>query len=168
SSGSAVAAAANMCSAALGGETDGSILYPSGNNLVVGLKPTLGLVSQNGIIPVARSQDCVGPITRTVTDAAILLGALQSPFGPVLGHNVPSSYTGFLVRGALNGARIGVDRRYYSANYGAESDLTSMADMAISTMQRLGATIVNTDSGDPLAYAAQERLVLLSEFKVQI
>jgi amidase len=168
SSGSAVAAAASLCAATVGGETDGSILYPAGNNLVVGLKPTVGLISQQGIIPVARSQDTTGPMARTVTDAAILLGALQSPFGAVLGHSLPSSYTGFLVRGALNGARIGVDRRYFTAAYGAESDLTAMANMALSTMQRLGATIVDTDSGDPLAYADEERLVLLTEFKVQI
>ena len=168
SSGSAVAAAANMCAAAIGAETDGSILYPASTNLVVGLKPTVGLVSQNGIIPVARSQDTTGPMTRTVTDAAILLGVLQSPFGPVAGHSLPSSYTDFLVRGALNGARIGVDRRYFSANYGAESDLTTMANAALATMQQLGATIVNTDSGDPINYADEERLVLLTEFKVQI
>ncbi len=168
SSGSAVAAAANMCAAAIGTETDGSILYPAGNNLVVGFKPTVGLISQDGIIPVARSQDTVGPLARTVTDAAILLGVLQSPFGAVLGHSVPSSYTGSLVRGALSGARIGVDRRYFSSSYGAESDLTAMANMAISAMQHLGATIVDTNSGDPLAYADEERLVLLTEFKVQI
>ncbi len=168
SSGSAVAAAANLCAAAIGTETDGSILYPASTNLVVGLKPTLGLVSQGGIIPVARSQDTAGPMTRTVGDAAILLGVLQSPFGPVSGHTIPSSYTGFLARGALNGARIGVDRRYFSSSYGAESDLTAMAQTAISTMQRLGATVVDTDSGDPLAYAAAEQTVLLFEFKAQI
>lgn len=168
SSGSAVAAAANLCASALGAETDGSILYPASTNLVVGLKPTVGLISQGGIIPIAHSQDTVGPMARTVIDAAILLGALQSPFGSVLGRSLPSSYAGFLVRGALNGARIGVDRRYFTANYGAESDLSAMANMALSAMQQLGATIVDTNSGDPLAYADDERLVLLTEFKVQI
>jgi hypothetical protein len=72
SSGSAVASAANLCAAAVGTETDGSIVCPAGNNLVVGLKPTVGLISQQGIIPIAHSQDTAGPIARTVTDAAIL------------------------------------------------------------------------------------------------
>ena len=168
SSGSAVAAAANLCAAAVGAETDGSILYPASTNLVVGIKPTVGLISQDGIIPVSRSQDTIGPMARTVTDAAILLGVLQSPFGPVLGHSVPSSYTGSLVRGALSGARIGVDRRYFSATYGAESDLAAMANTALAAMQHLGATLVDTNSGDPLDYADEERLVLLTEFKVAI
>ena len=103
SSGSGVAPAANLCAAAVGTETDGSIVCPAGNNLVVGLKPTLGLLSQRGIIPIAHSQDTAGPMCRTVTDAAILLGVMQSPFGPVLGHTVPATYTQFLQRGALQG-----------------------------------------------------------------
>jgi amidase len=77
SSGSAVAAAANLCAGAVGTETDGSILCPAGNNNVVGLKPTLGLVSQRGIIPIAHSQDTAGPMTRTVADAALMLNALK-------------------------------------------------------------------------------------------
>jgi len=86
SSGSAVAAAANLCAAAIGTETDGSIVCPATNNLVFGLKPTVGLVAQDGIIPLAHSQDTAGPMTRTVTDLAILLEVIQSPFGPVAGH----------------------------------------------------------------------------------
>ena len=93
SSGSAVAPAANLCAGAVGTETDGSIVCPAGNNLVVGLKPTLGLLSQDGIIPIAHSQDTAGPMARTVTDVAILLGAMQTPFGPVSGQTLPSDYT---------------------------------------------------------------------------
>ena len=95
SSGSAVAAAAGLCAGAIGTETNGSILAPAGNNMVVGLKPTVGLVSQAGIIPVGASQDTAGPLARTVTDAAILLGVLQSPFGSVAGRPLPTDYTAF-------------------------------------------------------------------------
>lgn len=87
-------------------------MCPAGNNLVVGLKPTLGLLSQDGIIPIAHSQDTAGPIARTVTDIAILLGVMQSPFGSVLGHTLPSDYTPFLDANSLAGKTIGVDQRY--------------------------------------------------------
>ena len=76
SSGSGAAMAANLCAVAIGTETDGSIVCPSSANGIVGIKPTLGLVSRAGIIPIAHSQDTAGPMARTVTDAAILLGAL--------------------------------------------------------------------------------------------
>ena len=168
SSGSGVAPAANLCAAAVGTETDGSIVCPAGNNLVVGLKPTLGLLSQRGIIPIAHSQDTAGPMSRTVTDAAILLGVMQSPFGPVLGHTVPATYTQFLQRGALQGKRIGVDQRYFTEDYGGEPDLVAVAMQGIAAMSSLGATIVPTDTGDPFAYFDAEFTVLLFEFKVDI
>src|ERR1043166_6348229 len=100
SSGSGNGAAANLCAAAVGTETDGSITGPSAVENIVGLKPTLGLVSQHGIIPIAHQQDTAGPMARSVTDIAILLGALQSPFGDVIGHQIPSDYTQFLQRGS--------------------------------------------------------------------
>src|SRR5438270_2010497 len=168
SSGSAVASAANLCAAAVGTETDGSVVCPSGNNLVVGLKPTLGLLSQDGIIPIAHSQDTAGPICRTVTDVAVLLGSMQTPFGAVAGHSLPDDYTVFLRRGALAGARIGVDRRYFTADYGGEDDLVAVAQEGLDAMTSLGATLVDTDTGDPLAYFDAEFLVLLVEFKAQI
>ena len=168
SSGSAVAPAANLCAAAVGTETDGSVVCPAGNNLVVGLKPTLGLLAQDGIIPIAHSQDTAGPMCRTVTDVAILLGAMQSPFGPVAGHPLPSDYTTFLQQGALRGARIGVDRRYFTPDYGGEPDLVAVAEDGLDAMVDLGATLVDTDSGDPFAYFDAEFLVLLVEFKAQI
>jgi amidase len=168
SSGSAVAPAANLCAAAVGTETDGSVVCPSGNNLVVGLKPTLGLLSQDGIIPIAHSQDTAGPICRTVTDVALLLGSMQTPFGVVAGHSLPTDYTIFLRRGALAGARIGVDRRYFTPEYGGEDDLIAVAQEGLDAMTSLGATLVDTDSGDPFAYFDAEFLVLLVEFKAQI
>jgi amidase len=168
SSGSAASAAANLCAAAVGTETDGSVVCPSGNNLVVGLKPTLGLLAQDGIIPIGHSQDTAGPICRTVTDVAILLGVMQTPFGPVAGHTVPASYTQFLKRGALNGARIGVDQRYFTPDYGGEDDLIAVAQEGMAAMESLGATLIPTDSGDPFLYGDDEFTVLLFEFKVQI
>src|SRR5215831_3998342 len=149
SSGSAVAAAANLCAAAIGTETDGSIVCPSGNSLIVGLKPTLGLVSQNGIIPIAHSQDTAGPMCRTVTDVAIMLGVIQSPFGAVSGRPVPSDYTQFLRRGTLQGARIGIDGRYFGSAFGGEPDLVAVANRGLDAMKSLGATLIPTSTGNP-------------------
>jgi amidase len=173
SAGSANGAAANLCSVAVGTETDGSITGPSAVENVVGLKPTLGLVSQDGIIPIAHQQDTAGPIARSVTDVAILLGALQSPFGEVLGHQLPSDYTQFLQPGALNGARIGRDVRFFDYSYfgsGIPGDelTVAFANNALAVMQSLGATVVDTDTGDVFAYTNDETTALLYEFKAQI
>jgi amidase len=172
SSGSAAATAANMCATSVGTETDGSIVCPSGNNLVFGLKPTIGLISQDGIIPIAHSQDTAGPICRSVIDTAIMLNVMKSPFGDVATRSLPSDYTRFLQRGALKGARIGVDRRYFTAAFGGESDLVEVAKRGLEVMKSLGATLVNTDTGDPSAnnfkFYNDELTVLLFEFKVQI
>ncbi|HTI39119.1 MAG TPA: amidase family protein [Vicinamibacterales bacterium] len=164
SSGSAVAAAANLCAAAVGTETDGSVVCPSGNNLVVGIKPSLPLLSQDGIVPIGHSQDTAGPIARTVTDAAILLGVMQTPGIP----GVPSTYTPFLQRGALAGRVIGVDSRYFTEDYGGEPDLVAVAQQGIAALSSLGATVIEVDTGDSNAYFDDEFTVLLSEFKVQI
>jgi amidase len=163
SSGSAVAPAVNLCAAAVGTETDGSIVCPAGNNLVVGLKPSIGLLSQDGIIPIGHSQDTAGPMTRTVTDTAILLGVLQTATA-----GVPGSYTPFVQRGSLAGKVIGVDRRYFTAAYGGEPDLVAVADEGLAAMASLGATIVDVDTGDPFAWFNDEFTVLLVEFKAQI
>jgi amidase len=168
SSGSAVAAAASLCAAAVGSETDGSVVCPAGNNLIVGLKPTLGLIAQDGIIPIGHSQDTAGPMCRTVKDTAIMLGVLQSPFGRVAGHRLPNDYTTFLRRRSLKGKRIGIDRRYFTPDYGGEADLVAVAQQGLDAMQDLGATLVETDSGDPFAYFNDEFTVLLTEFKAQI
>src|SRR2546421_4285523 len=173
SSGSANGAAANLCAAAVGTETDGSITGPSAVENIVGLKPTRGLVSQDGIIPIAHQQDTAGPMARSVTDVAILLGALQSPFGPVIGHQLPSDYTQFLQRGSLQGARIGRDVRffdysYYGSGIPGDQRTVAFAEHALSVMESLGATIVDTDTGDVFAYTDDEFTALLYEFKAQI
>jgi len=172
SSGSGAGAAANLCAAAIGTETDGSIVGPSNANLVVGLKPTLGLVSQAGIIPISHAQDTAGPMGRTVTDVAVLMGVLQSPFGPVAGQPLPGDYTQFLRRGALRGARIGVDRRFLDdyATYGfpGDGDTLPFFEQALDAMTALGATLVDTDTGDVFSYFGDEFTALLFEFKVQI
>jgi amidase len=173
SSGSGNGAAANLCSVAVGTETDGSITGPSAVENIVGLKPTLGLVSQEGIIPIAHQQDTAGPMGRSVTDVAILLGALQSPFGDVIGHHVPSDYTQFLQRGALNGARIGrdvrfFDYRYFGSGIPGDQHTVAFAERALDVMESLGATIVDTDTGDVFAYTDDEFTALLYEFKAQI
>ena len=168
SSGSAVAAAANLCAGAVGTETDGSILCPAGNNAVVGLKPTLGLVSQRGIIPIAHSQDTAGPMTRTVADAALMLNALKSPFGPVKGHKLPRDYTKFLKRGSLKGARIGVDRLEFQEDYFAVPELNLVTERALDVMADAGATIIDIEPAqcpDPNTWFDPEFTVLLTEFK---
>src|SRR5216110_156721 len=176
SSGSANGAAANLCAAAIGTETDGSITGPSAVENIVGLKPTLGLVSQDGIIPIAHEQDTAGPMARSVTDVAILLGVVQSPFGEVLGHPLPSDYTQFLDPNALDGAVIGRDVRFFDYSYygsGIPGDelTVAFAENALSVMKSLGATVVDTDTGDVYAYAVNppdEFTALLFEFRAQI
>jgi amidase len=173
SAGSANGAAANLCSVAVGTETDGSITGPSAVENIVGLKPTVGLVSQDGIIPIAHEQDTAGPMGRSVTDIAILLGVLQSPFGEVIGHQLPSDYTQFLNPNAFQGARIGWDTRFFDYSYygsGIPGDEVTVdfANNALAVMQSLGATILPTDTGDVFAYTDDEFTALLYEFRAQI
>jgi amidase len=173
SSGSGNGAAANLCAAAIGTETDGSITGPSAVENIVGLKPTLGLVSQDGIIPIAHEQDTAGPMARSVTDVAILLGILQSPFGEVIGHDLPSDYTQFLDPNALDGAVIGRDVRFFDYSYygsGIPGDelTVAFAENALTVMESLGATVVDVDTGDVFAYNGDEFTALLYEFRAQI
>ncbi len=173
SSGSGAGAAANLCAAAIGTETDGSITGPSAVENIVGLKPTLGLVSQDGIIPISHQQDTAGPMARSVTDVAILLGVLQSPFGEVIGHSLPNNYTQFLQSGALQGKRIGRDVRYFDYSYygsgiPGDEETVAFAEHALQVMQSLGATVVDCDTGDVFAYTDDEFTALLFEFKAQI
>jgi amidase len=167
SSGSAVAPAANLCAAAVGTETDGSVVCPSGNNLVVGLKPTVGLLSSEGIIPIAHSQDTAGPIGRSVVDVAILLAAMGGRGGQGQG-DFQFDDEAFRRRRGLRGVRIGVDRRYFTPDFGGEPDLVAVAQQGLAALAGLGATLVDTDTGDPLAYFDAEFTVLLVEFKVQV
>jgi amidase len=168
SSGSGVAPAVNMCAGAVGTETDGSIVCPAGNNGIVGLKPTIGLISQAGIIPIAHSQDSAGPMTRTVTDAAIMLNVMRSPFGPVAGQPLPSDYTAFL-NPSLAGLRIGIERRQFDPAYFALEPINAEVEKAIAAMADAGATIVDpVDTGDTYEWFDAEFTVLLYEFKNDI
>ena len=164
SSGSGAGAAANLCAVAVGTETDGSITGPSAVESIFGLKPTLGLISGDGIVPISHQQDTAGPMARSVTDVAILLGIMQSS---------QTDYTPLLQRGALQGKRIGRDVRFFDYTYfgsGIPGDelTVAFANNALSVMQSLGATIVNTDTGDVFAYNGDEFTALLYEFRAQI
>src|SRR5207302_5916631 len=164
SSGSGAGAAANLCAAAIGTETDGSITGPSAVENIAGLKPTLGLVSQDGIVPISHQQDTAGPMARTVSDVAILLGIMQSP---------QTDYTALLHRGALSGKRIGRDTRYFEYSYygsgiPGDEETVAFANHALDVMTSLGATIVDTDTGDVFAYTDDEFTALLYEFRAQI
>src|SRR5207249_92127 len=116
SSGSGAATGANLCAAAVGTETDGSVVCPSSANGLVGIKPTLGLISRSGVIPIAHSQDTPGPMTRTVRDVAILLSALagQDPRDSATAEStgkISADYTRFLDANGLRGAHIGIARK---------------------------------------------------------
>lgn len=146
SSGSAVGVAANLCVVAVGTETDGSIVAPSSGNGVVGIKPTVGLLSRSGIIPISQTQDTPGPIARTVTDAAILLGALTGADdhdGVTLNNENRSfkDYTPYLNAGALKGKRIGIEKNWKSIN----TDIDALYKNALNVLQQAGATLVDIE-----------------------
>ncbi len=170
SSGSAVVSAADLAVAAVGTETDGSVVCPSSANGDVGLKPTLGLASRDGIVPISAEQDTSGPIARNVTDAAVLLGAMTGvdPADPAtaaqVGH-VFTDYTQFLNANALKGARIGVWR---AGNFGLSPKTDAIMEAAIARLQALGATVVDpTDIPIDPAFNP-EFTALLFEFKHDI
>lgn len=170
SSGSAVVAAADLATVAVGTETDGSVVCPSGQNGDVGIKPTLGLASRSGIVPISEEQDTAGPIARNVTDAAVVLGAMTGvdPADPATaaqpGH-VTTDYTKYLDANALRGARIGVWRQ---GNFGASPETDAIMEQTIARLKSLGATIVDPANIpiDP-AYGP-ENTALLFEFKHDI
>jgi amidase len=160
SSGSGVAVATNLCAASLGSETDGSITCPAAFNGVVGIKPTVGLLSRAGVIPIAHSQDTVGPMTRTVADAALLLGAMTGidPRDAATQGSEGKSfadYTQFLNAGALKGARIGVP-------YGRGDKVTRAA---IQVLEDAGAVLVTSRIASVAGVGDAEFQVLLYEFK---
>src|SRR5438093_4069174 len=171
SSGSGAAVAASLCAAAIGTETDGSIVCPSNATGLVGIKPTLGLVSRAGIIPIAHSQDTAGPMARTVRDAAILLGALtgidprDGATSDSQGH-IEADYTRFLDPNGLKGARIGVARKGVT---GFNRDVDRLFGDAVATMQKLGAVIVDpAEIPHYNEYNETELEVLLYELKTDL
>lgn len=171
SSGTGAAVAANLVAIGVGTETDGSIVCPSGANGLVGIKPTLGLVSRSGIIPIAHSQDTAGPMARSVADAAALLTAMtgvdpKDPESRRSGPYASRDYTKTLDAGALKGARIGVARRQYFG-YNAATD--RLIDRAIADMKAAGAVIVDPANIPTAAKLdACENQVLLYEFKADL
>jgi amidase len=154
SSGSAVAVAANLCAVAVGTETDGSILSPASFTGIVGIKPTLGLISRAGIIPIAHSQDTAGPMARSVTDAAILLGALAGtdPRDRATAESdakAERDYRRCLDADGLRGARLGVARAFF----GFHPKVDALIEAALACMKRLGAEII-----DPVALKKSSEL----------
>lgn len=171
SSGSGGAVSANLCAAAIGTETDGSIVCPSSANGVVGIKPTLGLVSRAGIIPIAHSQDTAGPMTRTVRDAAVLLNALAGidPRDPATRGSQTRGqmdYTRFLDANGLRGARIGVAREKF---FGYSDVTDKLVNDAIEAMKAQGAVIVDPANIETAGkFDDTEFDVLLYEFKADL
>jgi amidase len=171
SSGSGAAVAANLVAIAVGTETDGSIVSPSNVNSLVGIKPTLGLISRFGIVPIAHSQDTAGPMARTVEDAAILLGALagtdpRDAATATADAKGRRDYTKSLVRDGLRGARIGVVRNRL---FGYSTAADALAEQAIADMKRAGAVIVDPANIPTLGrFDDSEFDVLQYEFKADL
>jgi amidase len=170
SSGSGAAVSANLCTVAVGTETDGSVVCPSSANGIVGIKPTLGLISRAGIIPIAHSQDTAGPMARTVRDAAALLGALagSDPADPATADSDSKrkkDYTQFLDPNGLQGARIGVARKYF----GFSDSVDALMNHLIDEMKSAGAVIVDpADLESHGKFDETELLVLLYELKADL
>jgi amidase len=172
SSGSGAAIAANLAAAGVGTETDGSIVSPSSSNSLVGIKPTLGLLSRSGIVPIAHSQDTAGPMTRSVADAAVLLAAMagadpdDSTTNVAARQSAPADYSKALDANGLKGARIGIVRDKLFGYSGAADRL---ADAAIQTMKQQGAIIVDPVKIPTLGkFGDSEFEVLLFEFKADL
>jgi amidase len=182
SSGSGAAASANLAAVSLGTETDGSIVCPASVNGVVGLKPTVGLTSRAGVVPISHVQDTVGPHTRTVADAAALLGAIQSRTfdgrDPATGSvplgwggrsrptDIPADYTQFLDPRGLSGARVGITR---SGVDNAPPQVGEAFDAAVDALEAAGAVVVDLDAeGFTFPAADGEFLVLLYDFKLDL
>ncbi|MBW3128393.1 amidase [Hymenobacter profundi] len=167
SSGSGAAVSANLCAIAIGTETDGSIVSPSSCSGVVGIKPTVGLWSRTGIIPISATQDTAGPMARTVRDAAVLLGALAGPDAQddatqASAGKLHADYTQFLDANGLKGKRIGVEKAHLTGN----NDAVPLFQQAVELLKAQGATVMEIDllkEVEPLGGAEFD--VLLYEFK---
>jgi amidase len=169
SSGPAVAVAANLTSVSIGTETDGSVVCPAGITGIVGIKPTLGLVSRSGIIPLAHSQDTAGPMARTVRDAAILLTAMTGTDlddVATVDAETHHDYSANLTADALNGKRIGVIRSWYGV--GTDQRVEDIYVASIKKLQEAGAIIIDDIKIEPGDMYDAEYEVLLYEFRADI
>ncbi|MBK8550574.1 MAG: amidase [Ignavibacteria bacterium] len=167
SSGSGAAVAANLCVVAVGTETDGSIVCPSSVNGLVGIKPTVGLLSRSGIIPISNTQDTPGPMARTVKDAAILLGALTGvdPGDPVTDKSTDNSfkdYTQFLKKNGLEGKRIGVEKKMMGGN----DSVSKLFITAVAKMKEFGAEIFEVEIHEKISELGSDEFEAMKfEFK---
>jgi amidase len=167
SAGSGSAVAANLCAVAIGTETDGSVVSPSSVNGIVGIKPTVGLLSRSGIIPISSTQDTAGPMARSVTDAAILLGALtgvdeQDPVTARSAGHAGKDYTKFLDPNGLRGKRIGIEKSFLKGHEG----MVALYKEAIETLKKQGAEVVEIElMKDINTLGPAEFVVLQYEFK---
>ena len=170
SSGSAVAVAADLCFGAVGTETDGSIVCPSQTNGIVGLKPTLGLISRSGIIPIAHSQDTAGPMTRSVMDAAILLGAIagvdeRDPATAASEGKFYADYSTALQPGDLKGIRIGVARNFF----GSHPSTDRVIENCLPALKELGAELIDPTNIETASKLGETEIeVLYYEFKADL
>ena len=170
SSGSGAGVSANLCAAAIGTETDGSIVCPASSNGIAGIKPTVGLVSRSGIIPISHSQDGAGPLCRTVRDAAVILGVLTGidPRDPATAASQGRSltdYTQFCDPNGLKGARIGVARKYF----GFSDTVDALMEQSLDAMKKQGATLIDPADIETLGkFDESELLVFMYELKADL
>jgi amidase len=170
SSGSGAGVSANLCAVAIGTETDGSIVCPSSSNGLAGIKPTVGLVSRSGIIPISHSQDGAGPMCRTVRDAAMLLGVLTGvdPEDAATAGSAGKSrtdYTEFCDANGLRGARIGVARKYF----GFSDAVDALMEQSLDAMKKQGATLVDPADIETFGkFDESELLVFMYELKADL
>jgi len=170
SSGTGAGVSANLCAIGIGTETDGSIVCPSSSNGLAGIKPTVGLVSRSGIIPISHSQDGAGPMCRTVRDAAILLGALtgfdpRDPATSASQSKASTDYTQFCNPDGLKGARIGVARKYF----GFSDAVDALMERSLDAMKTQGATLIDPADVETLGkFDESELLVLMYELKADL
>jgi amidase len=170
SSGSGAGVSANLCAGAIGTETDGSIVCPSSSNGIVGIKPTVGLVSRAGIVPISHSQDGAGPMCRTVRDAAIMLGALTGvdPRDSATANSQGrafTDYTQFCDPNGLKGARIGIARKYFGFNDAVDT----LMEQSIDAMKKQGATLIDPADIETLGkFDESELLVFMYELKADL